>query len=68
MWVLYIQFGYIEINQNKTLYIETAIYRVFHERSSITAPFAEDIKSQEKKTFNHLLWVKRGKTQQLKLN
>ena len=32
-------------------YIKNVIYRVLHERSNITAPFAEHLKFQEKMTF-----------------
>ena len=44
-----------------TTHFENAIYRVLHESSSITAPFAEYLEFPEKKTFTHLLWFKRDK-------
>ena len=54
------------VNQNKatrirnqdTIHFENAIYKVLHLRSSITAPFAEHLKFQEKMTYTHLLWSK----------
>ena len=50
------------IRNQDTIHFENAIYKVLHLRSSITAPFAEHQKFQEKVTFTHSLWVKRGKT------
>ena len=38
--------------QNKDIiYFETAIYNVLHKRSSITAPWLENLKFQEKNDF-----------------
>ena len=62
-------FGLVVANQNqktkiKTLsvHFENAIRRVLHERSNITAPFAEHLEFPENKTFTHSLWFKRVKT------
>ena len=35
-----------------------------HERSNITASFAEHLKFQEKSTFTHALWLNSGKLEQ----
>ena len=43
-------FGLTVINQNKkqdTIPFENALYRVIHERSNNTAPFAKRLKLQE---------------------
>ena len=45
-----------------TIHFENLIYRMLHKRSKITTPFSEHLKFQEKITFTHSLWVKRGKT------
>ena len=68
-WVLHIHFWWIVVNQNKTIWtqdtihFENVICRVFHERSNITALYAEHLKFQEKLNSTHSLRVKRGKTQ-----
>ena len=45
-----------------TIHFENLIYRMLLKRSKITTPFAEHLKFQEKITFTHSLWFKRGKT------
>ena len=50
-------------NKNqKTLHFENAIYRVLHERSNITASFAEHLEVSENLTFTHALWINSGKS------
>ena len=51
-------------NKVKTLSIrfENAIHRLRHERSKITAPFANHLEFPEKNTFTHSFWFKRVKT------
>ena len=46
-----------------------AIYSVFHERSNITAYFAEQLKFQKQVTFTHALWMNstKWKWEKLKL-
>ena len=40
------------------------MYRVLHERSNITACFAEHLEVQENLTFTHSLWISSGKSKQ----
>ena len=62
-------FGLVVANQNQktkiktlSIHFEKAIHRVLHERSNITALFAEYLEFPEQKTFTHSLWFKRVKT------
>ena len=61
--------GLVRANQNQktkikalSIHFENAIHRVLHERSNITAPFAERLEFPERKTFTQSLWFKRVKT------
>ena len=67
-------FGLVVANQNqktklKTLpiHFENAISKALHERSNITALFAEHLEFAEKNAFAHSLWLKRVKTKYRKL-
>ena len=56
-------------NQSQdTLHFENAIYSVVHERSNITASFAERLEVQENLTFKHTLWINTGKSKQKNWN
>ena len=55
-------------NQNPgTLYFETAIYRVLHERRNHTASFTERLKLQEKLTLADALWMNSSKLTKIEL-
>ena len=55
-------------NQNPgTLYFETAIYRVLHERRNHTASFTEHLKLQEKLTLADALWMNSSKLTKIEL-
>ena len=44
------------------MYFEKAISSVLHERSNVTASFAENLEFQEKLTFTHAFWINSGKS------
>ena len=48
--------------KKKERHFEKGIYRVLHERSNITASFAQDLKFKKKKTFTYALWVNSDKS------
>ena len=56
-----------KVKNQDTIHFEIAIYRVLHDRSNITALFAEHLKFPEKMTFAEVFldekWQKKGEVE-----